>query len=292
MHSDDLHLYDLHLSDQDLLLLADGELPQRRTARVRSHLASCWPCRARMEKIESTIADFTRLHDDDVHLLSDSDASSRALLRARLTELAPSPKPGLWPFLLPSALAGRIAACVTAVVLVATLGMLVTQRHRLKYEFKLTFDGPDYAAVPNKALTPGAIRSVALSDVCTEQREQTASLVPISVQRKIFQEYGMADAPTRDYELDYLVTPELGGSDDPRNLWPQPHSATVWNSYVKDALEDRLHHLVCNGSLDLVTAQHDIETDWIAAYKKYFHTDRPSPVHSGLVLNPHRAPNG
>jgi hypothetical protein len=292
MLSDDLHLDDLHLSDQELLLVADGELPQRHADRARLHLAACRTCRARMGKIKNTLTDFTRLHNDGIHSHSDSVASSRALLRARLTEIASRPRPGAWPFFLPSALAGRIAACVSAVVLVATLGMLVTQRHRLPYGFKSAFTGPEYAAVPNRTLTPGAIRSVTLSDVCTEQREQTASTVPISVQRKIFQEYGIADAPPRDYELDYLVTPELGGTDDPRNLWPQPHSATVWNSYVKDALEDRLHHLVCNGSLDLVTAQHDIETDWIAAYKKYFHTDRPSPVHSGLVLNPHRAPNG
>ena len=50
---------------------------------------------------------------------------------------------------------------------------------------------------------------------------------------------------------------------------------TVWNAHVKDELEDRLHELVCDGELDLSTAQHDISADWILAYKKYFHTDRP-----------------
>jgi hypothetical protein len=49
----------------------------------------------------------------------------------------------------------------------------------------------------------------------------------------------------------------------------------VWNARVKDDLEDRLHDMVCKGSLDLVAAQHDISSDWIAAYKKYFHTDEP-----------------
>jgi len=32
---------------------------------------------------------------------------------------------------------------------------------------------------------------------------------------------------------------------------------------------------VCSGKLDLATAQHDISTDWIAAYKKCFHTNAP-----------------
>ncbi len=74
--------------------------------------------------------------------------------------------------------------------------------------------------------------------------------------------------------MDYLITPELGGANSIRNLWPEPYSI-VWNARVKDELEDRLHDLVCEGKLDLTTAQREISTDWIAAYKKYFHTDRP-----------------
>jgi len=44
---------------------------------------------------------------------------------------------------------------------------------------------------------------------------------------------------------------------------------------AKDALESRLHQLVCQGKINLVTAQRDLATDWISAYKRYFHTDRP-----------------
>jgi len=50
----------------------------------------------------------------------------------------------------------------------------------------------------------------------------------------------------------------------------------------KDDLEEHLHEIVCDGELDLYTAQRDIATDWIAAYKKYFHTDRPLALHSHL----------
>jgi len=39
------------------------------------------------------------------------------------------------------------------------------------------------------------------------------------------------------YEVDYLITPELGGATDIRNLWP--YGDTVWNAHVKDQLEDR-----------------------------------------------------
>jgi hypothetical protein len=40
--------------------------------------------------------------------------------------------------------------------------------------------------------------------------------------------------------------------------------------------------MVCTGQVDLTTAQREIASDWIAAYKKYFHTDRPLPVRSSL----------
>jgi hypothetical protein len=87
----------------------------------------------------------------------------------------------------------------------------------------------------------------------------------------------------KDYELDHLITPALGGTDDIHNLWPEPYAATEWNAHVKDQLEDLLHQRVCSGQLDLATAQHDIATDWIAAYKKYFRTDKPLANYSALV---------
>jgi hypothetical protein len=85
----------------------------------------------------------------------------------------------------------------------------------------------------------------------------------------------MANTPDDEYELDYLVTPDLGGSPDARNLWPEPYGSDVWNARVKDELETLLPRMVCRGQLDLATAQRDIATDWVAAYRKYFKTDRP-----------------
>ena len=85
----------------------------------------------------------------------------------------------------------------------------------------------------------------------------------------------MEGLPDADYELDYLITPELGGSSDRRNLWPERYGARVWNARVKDELERLLPTLVCRGAVDLADAQRDIAANWIAAYQKYFHTDRP-----------------
>ena len=99
--------------------------------------------------------------------------------------------------------------------------------------------------------------------------------MPAGLRRRVFEEYGIAHAEPRFYEVDYLITPALGGADDIHNLWPQSNSDTVWNAQVKDDLEDHLRALVCAGKLDLATAQREIAGNWIDAYKKYFHTDRP-----------------
>jgi len=128
--------------------------------------------------------------------------------------------------------------------------------------------------VPNPSLTPGATVLLSRVEICRETSANNKA-VPVALQRRVFDEYGIRAAEPRAYEVDYLITPALGGADDIHNLWPESSSATVWNAQVKDALEDHLRNLVCEGDLDLATAQHEIATDWIEAYKKYFHTDRP-----------------
>jgi hypothetical protein len=94
-------------------------------------------------------------------------------------------------------------------------------------------------------------------------------LYPDNVSARLQKSLNGKEAHGITYEVDYLITPALGGADDIRNLWPQSYVSTAWNARVKNALEDRLRDLVCRGQLDLGEAQREIATDWIAAYKKY-----------------------
>ncbi len=80
----------VHESYQNLLLAADGELPIRRAAQVREHLASCWECRTRMAEIETTITDFVRASRQVLDSKLPPIAGPRALLRAQLAQLAPT----------------------------------------------------------------------------------------------------------------------------------------------------------------------------------------------------------
>ena len=45
---------------------------------------------------------------------------------------------------------------------------------------------------------------------------------------------------------------------------------------MKDALERKLHSLVCAGQLDLKTARQEIASNWIEAYQKYIGKSPPA----------------
>jgi hypothetical protein len=245
-----------HLSDEELVLAADGELSVGR----ERHLAGCFACQARRRELENAAGSFSRVYRQTQGPPLPAPEGARARLRARLSEMAEQPTGRhLWwrPW----------HGAAVAAVLVCTLGILHLYEGRWSPANR-TF------VVPSPRLTPGAARIVDREELCNSALPKN-QVVPADLRRRVFQAYGMANADPRAYEVDYLITPGLGGADDIRNLWPQPYVSTVWNARVKDALEDRLRDLVCTGQVDLAEAQHDISTDWIAAYKKYFGTERP-----------------
>ena len=265
---------DSHPSDEDLLLAADGELPPQRRKEITDHLAACWDCRARGARFETTIAELVEARHAMLDPQLPSGVGRRALLKAHLSELASDSSAGWWSRMRRGQGARRILAFGFASAVIVTFGAIAAIYRLRTQEFSsIVAQGP---LEPSRRLTPGATRQVNLREVCGAAPDVTTPrIIPVSVQRQVFQEYGIDGVPSKNYEVDFLITPELGGSDDIHNLWPEPYYSTVWNAHVKDELEGRLHQMVCNGELDLSTAQHDISDDWILAYKKYFHTDRP-----------------
>lgn len=264
------------MSDEDLLLLADGEIASRRAVQAREHLSACWECRTRMGELERAIADFVHVHHAGFDPQLPPAAGPRALLKARLAEAATTSRRRAWyRHFDHESFKRRLAYACAAFFLVAFGAFLgIHSRHRVSISGSARLS-PE--PLPNRFLTPGVAVLVNREEVCAVEDNDPSWLIPASVQQQALREYGVGKSRTREYQLDYLIPPGLGGTGDIRNVWPEPYSSTVWNANAKDALESRLRKLVCQGQLGLSAAQHDIAIDWVSAYKRYFHTSEPPP---------------
>jgi anti-sigma factor RsiW len=248
----------VHPADEQLLGEIDGEISRRARRGIEQHLEQCWRCRARRQELQNAIGGFVRAYREGFDL--PPGAGPRAMLKAKLAECAASEAHGSGRLFATRAALAAMAACA---LLAAVLGV----RH-------VSRGAQAVILIPDARLTPGATLLVNRPAVCAEP-DTNNKTVPSAVRQKVFEEYGIRGADPRAYEVDYLVTPALGGADDIHNLWPHSYAATVWNARVKDALEERLRTMVCDGSLDLAEAQREIASNWIAAYQKYFHTEQP-----------------
>jgi hypothetical protein len=133
---------------------------------------------------------------------------------------------------------------------------------------------------PDPTITPGALNPAVTqvtikSTICVSG--WTATIRPPSEYTtglKIEQmaEYGYNDRSTADYEEDHLISLELGGSPtDPRNLWPEPYTASMADgrstgAHIKDGFETRLKTEVCAGTITLAQGQAEIGDHWVHAY--------------------------
>lgn len=118
--------------------------------------------------------------------------------------------------------------------------------------------------LPNPALTTGDVLTTDSKVVCVPGYSAKVRNVPESRKRAVFKLYGITYVPGA-YEVDHLISLELGGSNDIRNLWPE-HSSNPLGSKKKDVVEDYLHRQVCSGAMPLVQAQQEIAQNWLTVY--------------------------
>jgi hypothetical protein len=134
-----------------------------------------------------------------------------------------------------------------------------------------TLTGPcrtrDHGMLPDPSCTPGAIDPAVTqanigSTIC--RTGYTATVRPPESQTEAFKwhvaepAYGQHDVSG---ELDHLVSLELGGANDARNLWVE--AGPIPNP--KDAVENALNQAVCDGKITLRAAQQEIAKNWIKA---------------------------
>ena len=255
-----------HPSDEEILQFIDDELSVTRTKRLREHLRTCSECQERRVSIESRFKILSEFYGSESIEPNSMTAASRLRLQEKLGE------PKLDRLRRPKPMTvGHPALSVAAVTLLIVIGFAL---YGGKYMGKsrsteLNLSGRYF--VPNHSLTPGAVRSVSLNDICSATDDDLDPSVSSSTEMAVLREYGLSSDPSaaHKYQIDYLVNPQLGGTGDIRNLWPQPYSNSAWNAHAKDVLEKHLHQMVCNRTVDLAEAQRELAADWIAAYRKY-----------------------
>ena len=122
---------------------------------------------------------------------------------------------------------------------------------------------------PIQSMTPGVVNgNASIEVICTPGYSRSARNVSTKTKKEVFHRYGIDPKKDR-YEIDHLIPLELGGSNDIKNLWPESYTTTPFNAYKKDALENKLHDLVCADKITLHEARQSISVDWVKAYHDY-----------------------
>jgi hypothetical protein len=121
---------------------------------------------------------------------------------------------------------------------------------------------------PNRKLTPGDVTTTNANTVCVLPTHGVSNPMPYTTQVAVFDEYGYTTpAQQHKYILDYLVPRDLGGALDQANIWPAAVRGTGF--YEKIQTDHILYEMVCRRTLSLTQAQHDLKSDWYAAWLRY-----------------------
>jgi hypothetical protein len=115
--------------------------------------------------------------------------------------------------------------------------------------------------LPDRRCTPGAVfKRATAARICRPGYSGRARNVSESRKQRVYLAYGIRRHRPGEYEIDHLISLELGGSNSLRNLWPERQPG----ARAKDVVENALHAAVCDGTIALRKAQREI-AHWTAA---------------------------
>jgi hypothetical protein len=112
--------------------------------------------------------------------------------------------------------------------------------------------------------------------------------VSTATKRAVERAYRLPHTPGA-WEIDHLISLQLGGSNDPANLSPERYRMAL-GAYAKDSVENWTHRKVCSGEVALADAQRAIATDWTRLYR-FMHAelDPPEPPPAADAAKARRA---
>lgn len=121
---------------------------------------------------------------------------------------------------------------------------------------------------PDPKCTPGAtFTALTSTQACVPLYTAKVRNVTTAIKKQVFAEYAMNNKKSPcPCEIDHFISLELGGSNDIKNLWPEPYQDPM-GARIKDKVEDYLHRQVCQGNMTLLEAQKVITTNWKTAYE-------------------------
>ena len=126
------------------------------------------------------------------------------------------------------------------------------------------------------ACTPGDIfPNVTWRDVCTPGYARSVRDVPQSIKNKAYAGYGITRRLPGQYEVDHLVSLQLGGSNDLSNLWPEAASPKP-GFHEKNRVENYLRDQVCKANITLKAAQVAIASNWVTVYNNMPNKNAPN----------------
>jgi hypothetical protein len=120
--------------------------------------------------------------------------------------------------------------------------------------------------LPDADCTPGAVfAKLAVAQMCARGYTARVRHVTEATKARVYAMYGIRGSHHGiAYEVDHLISLELGGSNDVANLWPEGAKPKP-GFHDKDVVENQLHAAVCSGRVALVAAQKIIATNWLKA---------------------------
>jgi hypothetical protein len=122
---------------------------------------------------------------------------------------------------------------------------------------------------PNTSMTPGTVyQNITEKDVCDSGYSKRIRNVLVLQNKSIYYAYGIKyPQPSGAYEVDHFIPLSIGGSNDDKNLWPQP-AQPLPGFREKDKVEFFLHNEICAGRISIKAAQENIRSDWYKVYQR------------------------
>ena len=105
-------------------------------------------------------------------------------------------------------------------------------------------------------------------DVCESGYARKTRNVSTKLKNEIKDSYKIPPVYRNNFTIDHFIPLSLGGTNDARNLWPQPIIGLKYGSNEKAKADTWLFNQVCEGDMSLEEAQNRILEDWVLVFQQ------------------------